>query len=1048
MWNLYYRSPRLLALTIFLILVAGFSAVQVLPRKEDPTLSKRFAFVLTSYPGADAEQIESLITEPLEEAIQEIEEVSEIISTSRTGISVCNIELKDEVTDVETVWSRMRDKISDVGLTFPEGASEPELDDTSTDVDAYSMIVALKWTLPGEAPKGIIRRHAEDLDDRIKVLAGTKQTDRFGEPEEEILVEVDPERLASLGLTVAELSDIIAGQDSKLPAGQMRSQESSLVIEIEGEFDSLQRIKSIAVRRNQQDSVVLLGQIAEIRRSLKDPSSEIALIDGQPAVTVSARVEPNYRVDNWARDARAMLEGFRSELPRGIELDIIFDQSRYVEQRLEGLAFSLFLAGILVVLVVTFMMGLRSALLVGTALPLVSLMVLAGLRLLGVPIHQMSITGLVIALGLLIDNAIIVVDEVRDALHRGRSASKAVADSVRHLAVPLAGSTFTTVLAFLPLVLMPGPAGEFVGSIGLSVILALVSSFLVSLTVVAALTGRFYRLRKSGPSDTLPTDLRFWRAGFYHPRLGGIFERTLQAVFRRPISGVLIALILPALGFWNMSKLEEQFFPAADRKEFEIQFKLPSQASIVQTQEAAIRVGELLSANPRVERVHWFVGGSAPKFYYNMLAGQDDTPSFAQALVMLDSSKEAEQVISDLQATVTSAFPQAEVIVRQFGQGPPVEAPIELRLFGPDLERLYHLGEEFRAELAKDPDVVVARTTLRAGIPKLWMRIDEEEARLAGLDAVGIARQLQSTLEGSVGGSLMESTEELPVRVRVGGEDRADISRIASLEVLPQGEDPGPDRPRIPASALGRVTLVPDLASITRVDSRRANTVQAFVTAGVLPSQVLEPFRERIQPLVENLPYGYSWEFAGETKERNSAVAQLLASAGVLLVLMIASLVLSFNSFRLAGSILLVALSSAGLAMLALYLFDFPFGFMAIVGTMGLIGIAVNDSIVVLAAIRKDAGARAGDIGRMVGVVMHSTRHVMTTTITTMAGFTPLLLGGDRFWPPLAISIAGGILGATLLALFFIPSTYLLISRRSVAEPTPAESLEPASASA
>ncbi|HSR49555.1 MAG TPA: efflux RND transporter permease subunit [Acidobacteriota bacterium] len=1059
MWNYYYRSPRLLVLTVFLIVVAGLSAVHVLPRKEDPSLTQRFAIVFTRYPGAGAEQVESQVTEKVEEALQEIEEVKTLFSQSRNGISVVNIELKDDVYQVEPVWSRARDKLADVVPRLPSQASEPELDDEKTTVEAYSMIVALTWTAQSDLSLGILKRYAEILEDRFIALPGTRQTQLFGAPEEEILVQVDADQLASMGLTAAELSEIIARQDAKAPAGRMRSEQGDLLIEVEGEFNSLQRIESLPVRRAADGRLVRLGHIAEVRRGIQDPPQEISLIAGQRGITVSARVEPDYRIDLWAADARAMLEDFQGDLPRGIQATAIFDQSGYVRQRLAGLALNLFLAGGLVILVVCFMMGWRAALVVGTALPLVCMMVLAGLRFLGVPLHQMSVTGLVIALGLLIDNAIIVVDEIRARLRRGFRPSQAVARSVRHLSVPLLGSTLTTVLAFTPLIIMPGPAGEFVGSIGLSVILALVSSLLVSLTVVAAFGGRIFRSKAKGDSEYLQTGRGpFWKAGFENPRLTSGYRTLLLHVFRAPWKGIVLALLLPLLGLWKFSDLQEEFFPAADRKEFEIQMRMPFQSSIGQTARTAQRMRDRILEHPRVEQVHWFVGSSAPKFYYNMLSGRDQTPSFAQALVELDSAGGGGQVVRTLQERLSRSFPQAEIIVRPFGQGPPVRAPIELRLYGPDLDRLYELGEQFRRELVRDARVTVARTTLETGTPQLWLSLDEEQVRLAGLDSVGIAQQLQTTLEGSTGGSLIEGTEELPVRVRVSDPARGQVERIASLEMLPGGPSsssatavgtaPGralsrsaaPPRPRVPVSALGEMRIVPQQAAIDRRQNRRVNTVQGWVDAGVLPSQVLQPFQERIRTMLDGLPEGYSYEYGGETRERNQAVHKLMASAGVLLVMLIATLVLSFNSFRLAAAIMAVAASSVGLALLSLWVFGYPFGFMAIVGSMGLVGVAVNDSIVVLAALRASSVSSRQDVEETAETVMRSSRHVLTTTLTTMAGFLPLIIAGGRFWPPLAMAIAGGILGATLLALFFIPSAYLLLgpkpAREAASQPT------------
>jgi multidrug efflux pump subunit AcrB len=995
---------------------------------------------LTRFPGASAERVESLVTEKIEDKLQEIEEIDQINSTSRAGISVVFVELKDTIIDVDEVWSRLRDRLDDVAPTLPQGVLEPEFNDTDNEIDAYTIIAALTWEPGSAAPYAILRRLAEQLEDDMRALPGTKNTKLFGDPQEEILVEVESPQLTTLGLTSADIAREVSRSDAKVAAGQLRGSRHDLLIEVEGELESLQRVRRTPIRIGTQGQVVQLGDIATVTKTIAEPPSDLAIIDGRPGIAVAVRMEATQRIDRWAQRARHTLDGFEKRLPRGIGLQLIFDQSHYVETRLQHLQMNLFFGAVLVVLVIFFMMGWKSALLVGLALPLSSLMVLTGMHLLGIPIHQMSVTGLIIALGMLIDNAIIVVDDVRKRLGQGTAPAQAVAQSVRHLFVPLLGSTLTTVLAFMPLVLMPGGAGEFVGPIGMSVILALFSSLFVALTVVAALSGNLQR------SVDVAQKAAWWRAGFSHPWLTRVYSRTLRHIFARPALGVVLALLLPIFGFLKSLELEEQFFPPSDGDQFQIQFTLPSQASLEQTQAYVREARDVLRQHLEVKHVHWFVGGNAPKFYYNMFSGQSDAAFFAQALVQLRSAKETTQVIRTLQDEMDQRFPAARVIVKQLEQGPPFDAPIEIHLYGPDLERLRELGERVRADLAQVPDVIHTQATLSDGVPKLWLQLDEEEARLAGLDNVGVAEQLQTTLEGAMGGSLLEATEELPVRVRTTDLRRRELTEIASLDLLPltSSARANTDGNGIPVTAIGKLGLIPELSSITHRDGERFNTVQGFITAGVLPAKVLGQLKERLQATNFELPPGYRYEFGGESGERDTAVGNLLASVGVLMVLMAATLVLSFNSFRMAFIIAAVAGLSAGLALGSLWVFGYPFGFMAIVGTMGLVGIAVNDAIVVLAALRQHPQARLGDAEAVQEVVLDETRHVLSTSITTIAGFTPLLIAGGGFWPPLAVAISGGVAGATVLGLYFVPSAYLLFTCRCVpqcAQQTASEAL-------
>ena len=1020
MSDLFYRNRRLLVLIVALILVAGFSAYESLPRMEDPELISRNSVVNTRFAGADAERVESLVTEKIEEELFEIEEIETLESTSRAGISIIEVELKDEVVDVDEIWSRVRDKLNDVEPELPTGAGVPELEDI--EIRGYALIAALTWQRADEPSYAILRRLAEGLEDQIRSLTGTDTVELFGEPDEEIVVEVDASRLAAMGLTVADVSRQIGRSDSKVSAGLMRNGSAGdVLIEIEGEMESLDRIRRTPIRFGPDGQFVQLADIAVIRKQIRRPASDLAVVGGRPAVAVGAFVESDYRIDRWAETARRTVSALKEELPRGVGLQVVFDQSRYTEQRLHSLVENLAIGAIAVIAVMLLMMGWRSALIVGFSLPLASLMVMAGMQLLGIPMHQMSITGLIIALGLLIDNAIVMVDEVQEKLHAGATPQAAISRSVNHLAIPLLGSTLTTVFAFAPIALMPGSVGEFVGTIAVSVILALFSSLFLALTVIPALVGII-----SGFGRT-EIERRWYNVGLSSRRLAEIYAWVLDRLMARPMLGVALAMALPIAGFVSATQLIEQFFPPTGRDMFQIELELPSYASLPQTRQAAEQVRDAMLSNDQISDVHWFMGNSAPSFYYNLIADEEQAAYYAQGIVQLTSSDGAEELIRSLQIELDDAFAGIRVLVRQLEQGPPFDAPVELRIYGPNVDELASLGDEARNLLAGVADVVHADADLTESRPKLNFRVDEEEARLAGLDNGAIAAQLDAVLEGVTGGSMLEATEELPIRVRVNDEQRGDIDQIASLDVLRASAPAGGGY--IPIAALGNIQLVAERAKIARRDGRRVNTVRAYIAAGVLPGKVLADFRRQLADQGWKLPTGYDIEFGGEFEERNKAIGGLSSSIGVLAVVMAATLVLSFGSFRLAGIIALVAGLSGGLGLGSLWIFDHPFGFMAIVGTMGLVGVAINDSIVVLAALRGDEAAKSGDRLAIRNVVVRSTRHVLATTFTTIAGFLPLIIEGGGFWPPLAITIAGGVVGATLLALLFVPSMYSIAVR-------------------
>ncbi len=1028
MANLFYRNRRLTVLILGLLAVAGAASLQTLARQEDPTLSRRFGRVTTFYPGASALRVESLVTEKIETRLQELHEIKEISSQSRTGVSVVRIELEDEYDEstVDEVWSKVRDKLADSEADLPAGAAAPDFEDqTST---ALTLVVGFTWNGEGPIQLGLLTRLAEELENRLRNVPRTKETDLFGEAEEEVRVTVDPLALASLDLTVAEVSAAIARADAKMPAGQLRGARNDLLLEVRGELLSLERIRRIPVRQDAEGDSLLVGDVAVVEKAWREPPPAIALVGGETGVMVSATMESGHRVDRWAEQAREVVEAFRREIPDGVGYRVLFDQSVYTEERLGTLVGNLVLGAAIVVAVLFFMMGARSALVVASALPITFAAVLAELNLLGVPLHQTSITGLILALGLLIDNAIVVVDEYNLRARSGEAPGAAVAATVRHLFVPLAASTLTTVLAFLPIVLMPGGAGEFVGPISIGVGLSVVTSFLVTMTLIVALAA-FSDRRRPAAAETS----RWWRDGFSHEGLAGIYRRGLRLVLERPAIGVAFSLLLPLVGFGLAGTLSQQFFPANDRNQFQVQLVLPSQSSIEETRSAALEARALIHGHPEVQESHWMVGESPPRVFYNMFGNEDGVASFAGGFVTTLSPEATERLLPALQRELIEAFPGARVVALPFEQGPPFDAPIEVRIVGPDLEELRRLGDAMRAVLARTENVTFTAAKLAGGEPKLRVEADEDAARLTGLRLADIADQLNARLEGALGGSVLEANEEIPVRVRVAQADRESLAGIESGRLLAPVREGAADRstlPGVPLSALAETRLVPELATVNRRNGERVNTVQAFLVPYAFIADSLADFQRRFAEAGIALPEGYRVEFGGEEEQRSDAMGKLAAFALPLFVVMAGSIVLTFNSFRLAGIIFAVAFLAVGLALLGVRIFGYPMGFVAIVGTMGLVGLAINDAIVVLNALRADPRARAADVEGSIRVVVGATRHIVATSLTTMGGFAPLILFGGRFWPPMATAIAGGVAGATVLALVFVPSVFMAIRRR------------------
>lgn len=1043
---LFYRNPRLLILLVGVVIASGLTAIAVLPRMEDPLMKPRAATIRTVFPGASTGRVETLVTDPIERKLQEIEEIRLIRSGSRTGYSLIAVELRDEIDEVEPIWSKIRDKLADAQPLLPAGVFPPEFE--NLEFRAASLMISVQWNRPEPTNWAILSRLAKDLQSELRGVYGTDKVDVYGLPGEEISVQISRERLAANQLSMLELGAKIKRSDAKVSAGIVRNQQESLLLEMQGDFDSLDRLSQVPLNLNGQGQGVKLGQLATIEKTVSDPPAERVIVNGNDAIVVVGYQRSNRRIDLWTADTEQRVARFAENLPSGVAVEIDFQQSRYVMQRLTSLLINLGLGALAVMLVVFFVMGWRGSLLVGLTLPITCLAVLSSMWMFEIPLHQMSVTGIILAIGLLIDNAIVIVDEVQAAIDDGHSVTDAIRQCVDHLAVPLLGSTLTTVLAFAPLIVMIGPAAEFVYSISTSVIAAIVASYFFSMTIVPAVMGWLRQSHRSGsaaihpPVDNwLATDAvpavrpqapsrksPFWVSGWSSPKLARWYRRSLEFLFTWPLLGIAISVALPLFGFWAATQLPEQFFPSADRDQFTIKLELPPGKSIAETVAVAQQARRLMLQDPRIKRADWYVGRSAPPFYVNLIPLRKDTANFAQAYVELRNQIADETMLQELQDRLQMQLPMARVNVQQLQLGPPLDDPIEIRIFGPDQETLNLLGDQVRGHLSTLPHVTATVAQLGTVTPALGWEFDQQALEQVGLDRQSVANELSAQLDGLVVGSILEGREEIPVRLRLLEQDRGTVDAVASLTI---NRRTGNQWQTIPLSTLGQWELLPSDSSIQRIDNLRVNEIRAQVETGELPSVVLSKFQEKLEQVGFELPSGYSIVYGGESAERDRAVGNLLATAPVLGLIMFSTIVLSFRSFRAAFLIGAVGFLSIGLGLSSLYLFSFPFGFMAIVGTMGLVGVAINDSIVVLAGLLANSQVRGGSVRATADVVARCTRHVLATTLTTIAGFIPLLLQGGGFWPPLAISIAGGVGGATLLALYFVPSVYLLTVRKS-----------------
>jgi multidrug efflux pump len=1031
-----YNHPRVVWLILLLIVIAGFNAFFNMPRLEDPHMQSRVVQITTFYPGADAERVEAEVSEKLERKIREVPEVKDVRSNSSPGISLITVELEDRINDAKPITARLRDKVSEV-TDLPSGATSPDFSDTR--IYAHSAILALTWHSDSPINYAILGRHARELESNLRNLAGTDFVDILGLPDEEIRISVDDARLAAYGLTMSDVAARIRGSDARGAAGVVNSDKDRMVVQVAGALDSIDRIRRIPIGLDEAGASLRLGDFASVVRSYEDPPSKLAYLDGKYGVVIAARMFEDSRIDHWADQITAIMSDTVETLPSSVHLERIFNQRDYADTRLNGLMGNLAVGAFVVLAVLLISLGWRASLVSASILPLTLLAALAITNIMGLRIQQVLVTGLIVALGIMVDNAIVITDEIQQLRLKGMRRSIAVAKTVRKLWVPLLGSTMTTIIAFMPLILMPGNAGDFLLGVPAAVISSLIASYVIAFTIISAVAGRVVEGRlPEEVTDETPTTRVWWRDGIEGKFLSEPFKRSLEWSMRRPIRSMIIAMGIPLFGFVLAGQLTEQFFPVSDRNQFRVQIYMPGQASIEETRRAVEFIDVELQDEPAIQKIHWFIGTRPAKFYYSMMASNDGVVSIAEAAITVEYYEQIPDLIPRLQEELTEKLPEAMILVRELGSGPPVPAPIEARVIGPDLAVLESIGDDLRAIISRVDGITYTRTSLKAGRPMISVEAREDDVSVTGLTLSQVEQQLQALTTGIVVSYVIEQTQQVPVRLVADRANRSGIDSIANMSLIGGSAAMESDRSfaDVPVSAVADVKLTTKVGGIAHRNGERVNKVQAFLEFGVLPAVPFAAIQDAIEAENLEIPQGYRVEFGGESEERDEAVGQLFGTAGMLVVLMLLAMVLTFNSFRMAFVTFAAAVQAAGLGLFSLWFFDYPLSFVVIFGLMGLVGLAINAAIVILSELRGIEAARNGDADAVVKGVMSTGRHIVSTTITTVGGFMPLILAGGPFWPPFAVAIAGGAFLSMIVSFYFAPAAFIWLTRmRPVSAP-------------
>ncbi|MDS1311272.1 efflux RND transporter permease subunit [Marinobacter xiaoshiensis] len=994
---------RLLGMVVTMLCLLGIAAYSTMPRQEDPSFPYRAGLVSVSYPGASADAVERLVLRPLSDELRQVEEVDVAQGTARTGVALVRLRLNDNIYNTDPAWDRVRQAMERAQQDFPDDVGQMALDDRL--IDNPAIVLAIGGAPSVSELTGVAERLKENLSD----LSGVSRIELEGDADEQITLALDDAALYRLGISPARILQTLAQRNQTTPGGFVVVDGRRLSVLPNTEFADIDAIRATPIELP-DGSQVPLAAAADVWRGPAEPRQPETWFDGERVVLLSLIMEEGSTdAIRFGERVRERLAQIRPDF-EPYEIREMFFQPDKVSERLDNLAWSLVLSVLIIVAVVFTGMGIRMGLLVASILPMVALISVGLYDLGGGVLHQIAVIGMVISLGILIDNAIVIVENIQGHLDEGMRRLDALRKAVSELAGPLGASTGTTLAAFAPLLLAKGGAADFTRGVPVMIMLTLSVSYLLAISVVPLLAARFLKPRRNAEADRLLGLARF---------LGGM-------VYRHPKRLIAAGAFLVVVSLSMTTFMAQQFFPNADRPQVIVELFMPEGTDQQRTAEAAANLEHAIRTQPKALQIHRFVGFTGPAFYYN-LQRAPQAPNRGRLVIATPTLEDTTEMIRWIRAHVDEQMPELDVGVGVLGQGPPSIAPVEVRVYHADEQTRTHAVEQLFSALRQVEGTVDVRHDLNIGVPSIAINVDDATAARYGLTRADVAQSLYGQSFGVVAERYRQEKDPIPLVLRSQEGTSLPLERLLSVNIYnDQGQ-------AVPLSAVASVETTWEPAARYLRNGTRLNTVTANLLTGYSFSQALDGLQRALED--NPLPEGTRLEMGGDAEGSGDANGALLTAAPIGILLLLFFLLLQFNSFRRVGIILLtVPLATVGIIP-GLVLSGSPFGFQSLLGVIALVGIVVNNAIVLLDVMDRELENGENIHEAMRKAVIQRTRPILLTTATTVAGLLPLAFSSSTLWPPMAWAIISGLLASTVLTLLVIPAVCTQLIKVKVAEP-------------
>lgn len=1011
------RYPPVTLILTAMVVFIGIHAFLKMQRTEDPTITIRTGLVAAMYPGATSEQVEKQVTKTLEKHIFKFPEVrkEKTYSTSRPGLVIINVELEDSVKNSDQFWAKLRHEMNLIRSTeLPAGVMGPVVD--SDFGDTVAMLVAVHGKRYGYRE---LRDYADKIHDEMRTVREVGKLVTYGNQSEEIRITGSLERIAQYFTDPRQIVNALRERNTIQSAGHFEAEQSKLPMRTTGIFNTEDEIRNVMVDVSKDGHPLYIKDFANVERRYQDPTLMVRY-DGDPCLLLSVEMQKGKNIVELGEQLETVFQRLKVLLPPDIKLDLVANQPEVVKERTETLSHEFLLAIISVVLVTIVLLPLRVALIAALAIPVTLCGTLGVMNAFGIALHQVSIAGLIMVLGIVVDDAIVIADNYVELLDHKIPKAEAAWRCASDVFVPVLTATITIIASFLPLLILTGSVGEFIMALPITVAIALAVSFIVAVFLTPLLCRTFI---KKGLHDHDAAEDHGKEKKSLLDRLQDKYGVWIGIFMNRKWLAFALGGCAFALGVALFTFVPQQFFPSAERNQFVIDVWMPQGTRIEATDAVMTRIEKTLGSSKGVAHYATFVGQSAPRFYYNVNPQQPDS-AYGQFIVNSDSVKDTSRLVKELRPALAKVAPEAMVIVKELQQGSQMEAPIEVRISGDDIGELKRLGEKVQGilESASHADYVF-RDYFNDSY-RVDVKVNDELANRLGITDASVSQTLAGAFDGAAVSTFWEGDRPVTIKLRLDQPSRSNFSDIGNTYLNSELT-----RARVPLRAVAQLAPEWQTSRIVRRNGVRTLTIRAFPMPGFYASTILEKAMPQIKAL--ELPTGYRISYGGEKNNQDETFPQMLVALGISLVAIFLVLLVQFRTI----SEPLVVMASIPLtlfgAILGLIITHNPFGFTAFMGLISLCGIVVRNGIILVDYCNEKLaeGETLEQAAREAGA--RRLRPIFLTTMAAAVGVTPMILSRSSLWSPLASVIAFGLIFSMFFTLLVIPVLFVVIRSRS-----------------